>query len=127
MSATNQPALSAQEQISMFVLDVLRHDDIEQLSSILKLMNNDGCIGWREFWPHDFAADEVIPVLEGHVRAGYVTAWREHDSTDELLPVTADKLDVRRDQEDLWFALTDKGRALWNQWDPPQSSTSTGE
>lgn len=108
----------------MFILDVLRHDDIEQLSSILKLMNNDACIGWREFWPHDFTPQEVIPALEDLVRAGYVTAWCEEESVDELSQITVDRLDVNRDKESLWFALTDKGRRLWNQWEPPQASSS---
>jgi hypothetical protein len=121
MSATNQPTLVAQTQLDMFILDVLRHDDIEPMSSILKLMNNDGCIGWREFWPSDFTPDDVIPALEALVRAGYVSAWREQESVDDLLPVSVDRLDIKRDQESLWFALTEKGRALWNHWEPPQS------
>jgi hypothetical protein len=122
MSATLQH--NAAEQVKMFILDVMRHDDIEQLSSILRLMNNDACIGWREFWPHDFTPEEVIPALATLVQTGCVTAWREQEGRDELSPVGANQLDVTRDQENLWFALTDKGRNHWNQWEAPISKRS---
>lgn len=115
---------SALDQLSMFILDVLRHDDVEQLSSILKLLNNDGCVGWRQFWPRDFTSEEVIPSLEGLVRSGYATVLRVGESTDELIPVPFEKLNVRSDQQSLWFALADEGRALWRQWEPPAVSES---
>lgn len=108
------------DQIRMFILDVLRHDVIEQVPSILKLLNNDGGIGWREFWPHDFTVDEVVPALEGLVRAGYVRALREQGSGDQLVPVCSLELDIGRDQDTLWFELTDEGRRVWGQWEPPQ-------
>jgi hypothetical protein len=119
MNADSKPTVTT-EQLNRFVLDVLRHDAAEQLSSILNLLNNDGCIGWRAYWPHDFTAVEVAPALEELLRAGWVTALREDKSDGELVPVDWRALDTRRDQESLWFALTPQGRKVWEGWDPPR-------
>ncbi|GIW85587.1 MAG: hypothetical protein KatS3mg107_1247 [Gemmataceae bacterium] len=106
--------------LPMFILDVLRHDVIEQLSSIVKMLNNDGCIGWRNYWPHDFTEDEVAPVLRTLVEEGYVQALRENETSDEVVPISFAELNLERDQEVLWFSLTEKGRQLWNKWEPPE-------
>lgn len=108
----------------MFVLDVLRHDVGAQLSSILKLLNNDGCIGWREFWPHDFTSEEVIPILLSLERAGSVRALHEiipDDTGNGLAPLPVGQI-TPADCGDVWFALTARGRRLWEQWEPAVSA-----
>jgi hypothetical protein len=50
-------------QIGMFIIDVLRYD-VEAIPSILKLLNDDGSLGWRFAWPHDFTIEEVKQTLE---------------------------------------------------------------
>jgi hypothetical protein len=107
-------------QIRMFILDVLRHDDIENLVSILKLLNNRGCIGWRAFWPEEFSPGEVVPQLQHLVHEGLVRALRETGQGDELEPITPDRINAT--DERLWFALTDAGRHAWNEWDPPTTA-----
>lgn len=106
--------------LPMFILDVLRHDVIEQVSSIVKMLNNDGCIGWRDCWPHDFTVSDVVPVLERLTHEGYIEALREDDSGNEVVPVPLDELDVERDKDVLWFSLTATGRKRWNEWNPPR-------
>lgn len=107
--------------LGMFILDVLRHDIIEQVPSIVKMLNNDGCIGWRDCWPQDFTEQEVVPVLESLVREGYVQVLREVESGNDVAPIPIAEANIRQDQDNLWFSLTDAGRQLWNNWEPPKS------
>ena len=120
MNRNGQITGPAQDQMSMFILDVLRHDVVEQIPSILNLLNDDGGVGWRDRWPQDFTADEIVPTLEKLVRAGLVGALREQQSGNDLSPVNVQELDVGRDQDSLWFELTDEGRRVWDRWEPPQ-------
>jgi hypothetical protein len=120
MNPNGQITGTAQDQMSMFILDVLRHDVVEQVPSILNLLNNDGGVGWRDCWPHDFTLDEIVPALEKLVQAGFVVALREQEAGSDLSPVNVQELDISRDQEALWFGLTEEGRRVWDQWEPPQ-------
>lgn len=109
---------SPDRQLDMFVLDVLRHDAAEQVSSIVRLLNDTTCIGWRQFWPHDFAGSEVVPALLDLERSGLVRALREGEEDGQLVPIASGQLDPS-EADEVWFALTDKGRRLWEQWEPP--------
>jgi hypothetical protein len=111
------------DRIQMFILDVLRHDVIEQVTSILKLLNSDGGIGWRDLWPHDFTPSEVIPALVELVSAGYIRALREHETSDQLVEIRLSELDISRDQDILWFGLTDEGYRAWDRWEPPRQDS----
>ena len=103
--------------LRMFVLDVLRHD-VEELSSIVKMLNNRGCIGWREFWPDDFTSDEVGVALEALLSDGLVTALA-YDVDQSSLVRVSEYVDVRGSSK-IWYELNPKGRALWESWDPPK-------
>jgi hypothetical protein len=103
-------------QLRMFILDVLRHDDIENLSSVLELLNNPGCIGWRVFWPDDFTANEVVPELRGLGSEGCVQAMQETGQGDELVPIPPEEITA---DDRIWFGLTDAGRKAWDAWIPP--------
>lgn len=109
---------SPERQLDMFVLDVLRHDIVEPVSSIVRLLNDRTCIGWREFWPHDFSGSEVIPALLDLERSGHVRALREAEGEDQLVPIPSGQLDAS-EAEDVWFSLTEKGHHLWEEWEPP--------
>jgi hypothetical protein len=114
----NNVTPSPERQLDMFVLDVLRHDAIEQVSSIVRLLNDTTCIGWRQFWPHDFSVREVIPALLELEGGGFVRALREAEEEDQLVPLPCGTLDASQ-AEEVWFALTEKGRRLWEGWKPP--------
>ena len=103
-------------QLRMFILDVLRHDDIESLSSVLNMLNNPGCIGWRVFWPDDFTANEVVPELRGLATEGLIKARQETGDGDQLVPISPEQISQ---DESIWFALTDRGREMWDAWTPP--------
>lgn len=106
--------------LPMFILDVLRHDAIEQLSSIVKMLNNDACIGWRDCWPRDFTAEEIVPVLEQLVKEGLVDVLREDESGNEVVPISIETVDVQGEMDVLWFAMTARGRERWSEWTPPK-------
>lgn len=71
-----------EELLPMFVLDVLRHDVIENVPSIVEMLNNDGCVGWRDQWDRDFTGEDVRSVLGPLVREGLLLALREKADTD---------------------------------------------
>ncbi|MCS7272492.1 MAG: hypothetical protein NZ703_15520, partial [Gemmataceae bacterium] len=96
---TNDKVATYAYHLPMFVLDVLRHDAIEQLSSIVKMLNNVGCIGWRDCWPHDFTVEEIVPVLEQLVRDGLVDVLRESEAGNEVVPVSIETVDLKRDMD----------------------------
>lgn len=115
--------LSQRELVKMFVLDVLKYD-IEQISSIVNLMNNAGCIGWRECWPADFSKEDVIPVLGELVQDGYLDLYDYSEPEKRLVPagdVGYLPGDFSGNEEKFWYLLTNKGRKLLDIWDPPVS------
>jgi hypothetical protein len=101
----------------MFVLDVLQHDVAEQVPSILRLLNNSDCIGWREFWPHDFTEDEVFVALKTLIDDGLVTIYNESPTNAELLESKVSAVDLSC--ESIWFGCSKQGKIIWDEWIPP--------
>lgn len=118
MKVSGNRSETDEQLLKMFILDVLRHDVVEQIPSILKLLNNRSSLGWRGFWPHDFNADEVVPALKELIRDGAINACAE-DESGELQPLIPEQVEAEQDEGRLWFGITEKGRKLWNQWEPP--------
>lgn len=104
------------DNLLMFIIDVLRHDEYEQLEHIVSLLNSGDCFGWNDHWPSDFCADEVQAALKDLVARGDVAALVEDANSRETL-VTAPP-DVT-DPAVLWYSLNRKGRARWEEWTPP--------
>lgn len=99
----------------MFVLDVLRHDVIENATSIVQMLNDDGCIGWRDHWDRDFTKQDVLSVLGPLVEAGLVRGLRESAERGGLIEINSTDLSG----DDVWFELTAAGRKAWDAWEPP--------
>lgn len=110
------------DQISMFILDVMRHDVAEQVSSIVKLLNDEGGIGWRDCWPSDFTNAEVTQALVRLIQQGDVAIYAE-SSPNHLRPVVVETINHDDAVRSLWFGLTDAGKAKWAAWTPPQPHT----
>lgn len=104
-------------ELEMFVLDVLRHD-IEQPDSILNLLNNTGCIGWRHRWPKDFTIDVLLPAIQILFDEELVDALELKPGATELTPILPLEERSLATPEELWFLLTDKGKAVWDNWEP---------
>lgn len=105
--------------VGMFIIDVLRHDDIENINSIINLLNDDGCIGWRCFRSEDFTKTEILEQLAELIQRGLVTALHENrqEAGDYSLVTIQDITDTA---DSIWFALTEAGWQAWNTWSPPQ-------
>ncbi len=101
----------------MFIVDVLRHD-IEQVSSIIKLLNDRECIGWREFWPHDFSIEEAVYSLNRLMNRSYVRQLIYDQENKVLIPAVTTN-EIVTGEEEYWFELTDLGKAAWKEWNPP--------
>lgn len=101
----------------MFILDVLRYD-IEQLPSILKLLNDTGCIGWRHQWPRDFTANDITPALRSLVEQGLVELLEYSAKADALVRSDRFGRDFESRNANYWYRITDSGREEWKQWTP---------
>ena len=107
-------ALGGIPQLGYFVLDVLRW--VEQMPSILNVLNNTGAVGWREFWDRDFTRDEVREVLEFLAERGLVTPYTDSGGVPTLVPV--DIMQAKcMDDEDLWWRLEESGLEAWESWE----------
>jgi len=104
-------------EILMFVLDVLQYD-IEPIESILNLLNDDGCIGWRHRWPADFSAQDVLPALKDLAKQQLVDIYEKNEDDSELVPVDRTKIDIDSRGNEYWFLLTKAGREMWEEWEP---------
>ena len=112
--------LPIKRALSMFILDVMRHDDAENISSIVNMLNDDsGSIGWREFWLHDFTREEVLWAMNELIAQKFVQPLRE--GTARMERVDARTVNLQKKSDDLWFALTKAGRQAWQKWIPPKS------
>ena len=109
-------------QLLMFVVDVLRHD-MEPLSSVIKMLNNDGSIGWRGFWPHDFTEAEAGQALDELVNRKWVEVLEYSQPSNQLVPAQG-TFDIGKKPSRLWFRLTEAGRQAWEDWKPPTQAES---
>jgi hypothetical protein len=104
------------DDLRMFILDVLRHD-VEEVASIVKMLNNRGCIGWRTFSDHDFTVQEVIPALQELLQKGLVASLSYDPEKGTLVPAEKGLNDL--EGEEVYFELTLRGFAVWEKWSPP--------
>ena len=111
----------------MFILDVLRYD-IEQISSVVSLLNNDGCVGWRSVCGRTFGRQEVVAVMPDLVCDGLVDVYFYSSEQKCLVPhdpaneVPSDFAEI---EDQYWYLLTEKGKELWADWEPPTFDSDT--
>lgn len=104
--------------LEMFILDILRHDEVEQISSMVRMLNDRSCIGWRDHWPHDFVEDEVLAAAQNLVERGDVAVLQE-DAGGEFVLARRSVQNAQNTEMELWYRMTPAGRAAWENWDPP--------
>jgi hypothetical protein len=107
-------------ELKMFIIDVLQHDEIEQLTSIINMLNDNGCIGWRKFWPSGFNKKEVIETLKFMLQHEWV------EVLDEDCQIKVGKWNLESvNWESVWFKCTTKGKQEWDSWTPPFTVSDT--
>lgn len=100
----------------MFVLDALAND-IEDLESILRMLNSDTSLGWSMEWGRPFERAEVVEALSRLVAKDYVQVlvFAGDGKSLDALPA---KVLPPGNYETAYFALTEHGRFVHRNWDP---------
>jgi len=107
--------------LPMFVMDVLRHDVCENIPSIVKMLNDDsGSIGWKDLQPSGFTETEVRRALQYCISNKFVVRLQYSSHRDKLVE-TSSNIDESEliDHDEVWFALTKKGKEKLQTWSPP--------
>lgn len=111
------PSEEEGDLLMMCILDVLRHD-IEDLASLVRMLNLGDPIGWRDLWQRDISSDEAArSVCRLHEQRA-IRLLALDESRDELVSVEEDRLTPEAAMR-FWFELTEHGRRLWDAWVPP--------
>lgn len=105
------------EEIDYFVLDTLAND-IEDLESVLCILNSPSELGWRDQHPDPFTREEVVPSLLRAIRFRTVEACI-YSEEEKCLVGAGGGVVPDGNLDDLWFRLTSKGRLVLDSWDPP--------
>ena len=102
----------------MYVLDALA-DDVEDLESILRVLNSDSAIGWHRQWGRHFTTADVVASLTRLIAADRVRVsvlsvdgkWLEELPATQFPPAAFGEA---------WFALTPHGRIVHATWEPTE-------
>lgn len=100
--------------IRMCVLDVIC-DDIENIDSILRMLNHPYKESWRHARGRPFDGVEVRAALEHLVGQDLVTPCIENPSTGALEPIPAEAV-CGMDWDAAWFVIEPSGREAVERW-----------
>ncbi|GIW86674.1 MAG: hypothetical protein KatS3mg108_0998 [Isosphaeraceae bacterium] len=106
----------APEEIRMCVADVLQDDDIENIDSILRMLNFPDEPSWRASRGAAFTDAEVREALRGLMADGLVTPYVEHPPSGQCVPIPVDDVDTQYPWDTLWFHLEPEGRDAVRRW-----------
>lgn len=104
------------EEVRMCVADVLQDDDIEDMNSILRMLNFPDEPGWRASRGSEFTDTEVRDALKGLIADGLVTPCAEHPPSGECSPIPAGQVGTEYPWDALWFHLEPAGRDAVRRW-----------
>jgi hypothetical protein len=104
-----------ERDLEMCVLDTLRDDEIENLDSILRALNNADSASWRAARGAPFTVEEVQAALCRLIVAGQVTACVEQPPNNEVAALPKEKMGTVQ-WNVLWFHLEPAGREAADQW-----------
>lgn len=99
-----------------YVLDALAND-IEDLDSILRMLNSDTSLGWAAEWGRPFQRGELVEALSRLADKDYVQVLvlaPDGKSLESLSPTALPP----GSYQDAYFALTARGRLVHRNWDP---------
>lgn len=100
----------------LYVLDALVND-FEDLESILRMLNSGTSLGWAIEWGRPFQREELIAALSRLVTKDYVQVLLLAPDGKSLESFSSTALPPGSYQ-DVYFALTDRGRLVHRNWDP---------
>jgi len=100
----------------LYVLDALAND-IEDLESILRMLNGDTSLGWAAEWGRPFQRGDVVEALSRLAAKDYVQVLVLASDGKSLESLSSTALPPGSYQ-DAYFALTARGRLVHRNWDP---------
>jgi hypothetical protein len=100
----------------MFVLDTLAND-IEDLDSIVRMLNSDTALGWVAEWGRRFRREEVVAALSRLVMRDCVTALILNPDGKSLQKLPA-RTPPPGGYDEAYFSMTERGRLLHRSWEP---------
>jgi hypothetical protein len=100
----------------LFVLDALVND-IEDLESVLRMLNSDTALGWSIEWGRPFNREEVVEALMRLIRKDLVQVLILAAAKKALEALPLRTLPPGR-YDDVYFMLTGKGRLVHKNWEP---------
>lgn len=109
-------ALHNEREPGLYVLDTLAND-LEDLESILRMLNSDTMLGWKWRWGRSFTRQEVVQALVQLIRADYVRVAAIAPDGTSLEPLAPRQLPAGS-FDDVWFEMTPAGRLVHTNWDP---------
>ncbi len=102
-----------------YVLDTLA-DDVENLESILRMLNSDTELGWVREWGRQFTREDVISALSRLVRDDHVfVVARDGGEMQQLSPRALPP----ESYGDAYFGITDRGRLIHADWEPKSAQS----
>src|SRR4051812_32925017 len=104
------------EEVRMCVADVLQEDDIENIDSILSMLNFPDEPSWRVSRGAAFTAAEVREALGDLIAEGLVTPCAECPPSGECSPIPACHVGKEYSWDELWFHLEPAGRDAVGRW-----------
>jgi hypothetical protein len=117
MTNDNTPGRERPRDFLMFILDVMRHDEIENVPAIVNMLNDFETIGWRDHWPEDFTSSEVVGGIRELLSLKLIRALVYDGEAGRLID-SQTPVDIE-DAENVWFRITELGWQVLAQWDPP--------
>jgi hypothetical protein len=100
----------------LYVLDALAND-IENLESILRMLNSESALGWTKEWGRPFSRNEIVEALSRLVRKGWVRVLVHASDGKSLSELGVGSLPPG-DYDDVYYSLTEPGRLVHGNWDP---------
>lgn len=104
----------------LYVLDALAND-VEDLDSILRMLNSNTSLGWVREWGRPFHRSELVNALSRLTAKNYVQVLVLTEDGRNLEPLAPTTLPPGS-FEDVYFAMTDRGRTVHRTWEPSVES-----
>ena len=102
--------------IQMCVADVLQDDEIEDIDSVLRMLNHEYESSWRAARGGLFTVEEVRNALEQLMADGLVTPCAEQPPLNKCIPIPVDQVGTTFPWDAVWFHLEPSGRDATRRW-----------
>ncbi len=100
----------------MYVLDALAND-VEDLESILRMLNSDTDLSWHDEWGRSFTRSDIVSALSRLIRRDFVQVFAR-DQEAKSIEKIARRTMPPANYDDVYFGMTERGRIVHSNWGP---------